>query len=365
MTILLLSRYGRLGASSRVRSYQYLPYLASEGIEVTIAPLLPDSYLRRLYTTGRKGIGSTLRAYAQRLRQFTRAREFDLLWVEYEIFPWLPFCLEEWLTSVAPPYIVDYDDAIYYRYNLHSNRVVRALYAGKIEEVMRRARLVIAGNEYLAEHARAAGARCVAYIPTVVDTERYQPAPRRDAATLTIGWMGSPVTARNLSMVAPALRHACEAGWAKVVFVGAGAAAPQDVPAEVRRWTEITEISDIGSFDIGIMPLPDEPFERGKCGYKLIQYMACAVPVIASPVGANTTIVENGVNGFLTTNTNEWLQAISVLRDNPELRRAMGAAGRKKVEKEYSLRAALARLTSSLRSAVEDRAGASVATAID
>lgn len=329
---------------------------------MTVAPLLSDRYVQHLYAKGARGV-ETLGAYIRRVRQLARAKRFDLLWIEYEIFPWLPSLLERLFTSAAPPYVVDYDDAIYYRYNLHPNRLVRAVYAGKIEQVMRGARLVIAGNDYLATHAREAGAKNVAYLPSVVDTDRYQPLPRIDSSAFTIGWIGSPVTAQFLSGVRSALAQTCDGGSARLVLVGAGEAAGRNLPAEIRKWSEASEVTDIQSFDVGIMPLPDEPFERGKCGYKLIQYMACGLPVIASPVGVNTRIVEDGVNGFLATTSKEWVRAIATLKENPELRRRMGAAGRKKVEREYSVAVAAVTLASLLRSAVDSSARDEVAVA--
>ena len=106
---------------------------------------------------------------------------------------------------------------------------------------------------------------------------------------------------------------------------------------EVIAWSEDTEVDAIQSMDIGVMPLPDTPWARGKCGYKLIQYMACGLPVVASPVGVNKEILEHGVNGFLAESDAEWRTAIEALISDPDLRRRMGAAGRKKVENEYSL----------------------------
>jgi glycosyltransferase involved in cell wall biosynthesis len=106
---------------------------------------------------------------------------------------------------------------------------------------------------------------------------------------------------------------------------------------EVRSWSESTEVADIQSFDIGIMPLFDEPWEKGKCGYKLIQYMACGIPVISSPVGINTKIVDDGVDGYLAGNSEEWMSAFKILYDRPQLRKKLGESGRKKIESLYSL----------------------------
>ena len=132
--------------------------------------------------------------------------------------------------------------------------------------------------------------------------------------------------------------------------VGSGQIDLDGVPMSIIPWSEETEVDHIQDFDIGIMPLPDSQWEQGKCGYKLIQYMACGKPVVASPVGANRKIVEHGVNGFLAGSTEEWLEALTVLRDNSDLRKKMGTAGRKKVEKRYCIQVTARRLLSILQS---------------
>ncbi len=152
-----------MGAGSRIRSYQYLPYLAADGIRVTVAPLLDDEYLRGLYVglyAGRGGrIWAGLRAYAGRLRVLAGCRKFDLVWVEDEILPFAPALVERLFARVGVPYLVDYDDAVFHGYENHRQPLVRALLARKIDAVMRRARLVTVGNDYLAERARSARAR--------------------------------------------------------------------------------------------------------------------------------------------------------------------------------------------------------------
>lgn len=168
----------------------------------------------------------------------------------------------------------------------------------------------------------------------------------------TIGWIGSPVTECYLQQIAPALSEVCRRNRARVVLVGAQNAQFQNVPVKMHPWSEEGEERDIQSFDVGIMSLPDEPWERGKCGYKLIQYMACEKPVVASPVGINQGLVEHGVNGFLASNLQEWVEALSTLQHNKYLREDMGKAGRNLIEREYSLQVTAPRLLSILRSAL-------------
>jgi glycosyltransferase involved in cell wall biosynthesis len=216
---------------------------------------------------------------------------------------------------------------------------------------MRHARCVVAGNEYLADYARRAGAKRVAILPTVVDTDRYPAATRERRGPFTIGWIGSPFSSRYLELIAPALADVCSQGRARVVLVGAPLAVLASVPREVLPWSEATEVNDIQAFDVGVMPVVDEPWARGKCGLKLIQYMACGLPVVASPVGVNREIVEPGVNGFLASTHEEWINALTTLRDQPTLAAELGRAGRRKVEEKYSLRAAAPALASILRQA--------------
>jgi glycosyltransferase involved in cell wall biosynthesis len=351
--VLLLSRYSTLGASSRVRSYQYIPYLRERGIKVTPAPLLGDRYLERLYAGKRQNPGAIIAAYCRRIGHLARSSRFDLLWVEYELLPWLPAWAEGFLVRRAVPYVVDYDDAVFHRYELHRNPLVRSLLGKKIDEVMRQARLVTVGSEYLGERARSAGAQRVAYLPTVVDLNRYQPPSNPAGPTYTIGWIGSPITARYLHMVHDAVAEVCRNGGGKVSLVGAGQPTFAQVSVEVRPWSEATEVADLQRFDVGIMPLPDEPWERGKCGYKLIQYMACGRPVVASPVGMSKRIVEHGVNGFLANTHSEWVWALGALRDK-QLRARMGMAGRAKVERDFCVQVTVPQLSALLRSAATD-----------
>ena len=351
MRVLLLSRYGPLGASSRVRFYQFLPHLEAAGIDVTVSPLLNDRYTAGLYAGDRRQWTDIAALYIRRITALLRARRFDLLWVEGELFPWLPAWGESLLRMAGIPYVVDYDDALFHRYDLHSAGTVRRILGQKIDSVMRTATAVAAGNEYLAARASRAGARQVEIIPTVVDTARYQQARPRDAGPFTIGWIGTPVTAPYLESVRGALKEVCADGGARIVLVGAADTSLAGLPVEVHPWSEASEVPEIQGFDVGIMPLPDGPWERGKCGYKLIQYMACARPVVASPVGVNTSIVEPGVNGFLAGNSAEWTRALQLLKNDPAQGARMGAQGRARVIDEFSVQQLAPRLVTLLRNA--------------
>jgi glycosyltransferase involved in cell wall biosynthesis len=351
MRVLLLSRYVRLGASSRLRSYQYLSYLSHAEHEITVAPLFGDDYVRGLYS-GKISRLAVLKAYFARIRIILKARQFDLVWLEYEMLPWLPSWVELNLLPKKFPLVVDYDDAVFHRYDQHRFGLVRKVLGNKIDAVMRRADIVMAGNAYLATRAKQAGAMRVELLPTVVDASRYAVIDKKDSSLITIGWIGQPSTAKYLVQLMPVLEKIMIKHSACVVAIGPKPAQFQHLPVEVRSWSEETEVVEIQQFDIGIMPLSESLWERGKCGYKLIQYMACGKPVVATPIGVNCVIVQHGINGFLASTEAEWCESLDQLCQDAALRKRMGDEGRKMMEQHYSLQVAAPRLAELLRSAV-------------
>jgi glycosyltransferase involved in cell wall biosynthesis len=344
MRVLALPRYSSLGSSSRIRFYQYFPYLKSRGIEIQVMPLLGDDYIRALYFMEKQPVFSIAMGYMNRISAYIKAHSFDLLWIEKELFPWLPAWSEELLNLRGIPYVVDYDDAVYYRYKLHRDPLIRALLGKNIAIAMQHAATVVVGNDYLAEYARMAEARRIEVLPTVVNLDRY-PVREKKNKQFRIGWIGSPITAPYLGLIQKALDEVCRQTEACMVLIGAGDRDPlPGLKKENITWDEDSEVANIQSCDVGIMPLPDEPFTRGKCGYKLVQYMAAGLPVVASPVGINSRIIEQGITGFLASSKEEWIQALVTLHHDTEMRSAMGKAGRQKVEKEYSLQITAPRL---------------------
>lgn len=352
LRVLLLSKYGTRGASSRLRSYQYLPILAQEDIRVKVSPLFENRYLEVFFSTGRRDPLRIFRSYLNRAGKLPSLSAFDLIWIEKEVFPWLPATIERQLARNNIPYIVDYDDAVFHRYDQHPNRLVRKILGRKIDRVMGSAKTVIVGNQYLAKRAHSAGAARVVQIPTAVDLTRYRCAFPRNRSNFTIGWIGTPHTARYLPQIEPALREVASRHRLQFVAVGAGNLKFDGVSSQSLPWSEHSEAGSASGFDVGVMPLQDEPFERGKCGYKLVQYMACGVPVVASPVGANKEIVEPGHNGFLAATQTQWIEALEYLIRNPENAKKMGLQGRRKVEEQYCLQVTAPRLTRVIREAV-------------
>jgi glycosyltransferase involved in cell wall biosynthesis len=280
-----------------------------------------------------------LKYYHDRVAVLRRKPRPDLIWLEYEALPWLPWAIEQALLPSGVPIVSDYDDAVFHRYDQHTIAPVRWLLGDKIDGVMAASALVLAGNDYLEARARRARARVVEIVPTVVDITSYSLRSRMPGETgLRIGWIGTPSTwSAYMEPLMPLLASVAASYGARLTAVGPGRDATQHPLLDQLPWSEDTEVASIQAMDIGIMPLTDTPWSRGKCGYKLIQYMACGLPVVASPIGVNAEIVEHGVNGFLATTEAEWREALEILLRDPALRDRMGQQGRHKIERQYSL----------------------------
>ena len=356
-SLLVLSKYSRLGASSRLRTLQYCRWLEDAGFAVEYSALFDDRYLQGLYS-GEKTHAGLIGYYRKRLSRLRQTPRPGLIWVEYEALPWLPWMLERALLPASVPIVSDYDDAVFHRYDRHRLAPVRWLLGRKIDRVMKRSQLVTAGNAYLADRARKAGAAHVEVVPTVVDLSHYSiRSALLSTPSARVGWIGTPNTWHAFGKTLYTQINGTLAEHdARFCAVGAELEAGRIGNLEVIAWSEDTEVDAIQSMDIGVMPLPDTPWARGKCGYKLIQYMACGLPVVASPVGVNKEIVEHGVNGFLAESDAEWRTAIEALISDQDLRRRMGAAGRQKVENEYSLQVWGPRVATMLRGVADNGA---------
>jgi len=352
MRMVAFTKYGAEAASTRQRLLQYLPALHAAGIEVEWHPLLGDDYVRGLVDGARPSRLAIARRYAARIRQLTGVGKADLLWVYAELFPYLPAMFERLAFAARVPVVYDFDDAFFHQYDAAPRPLVRRALAGKLEPLLRGAVACACGNAYLRDYADRFCDRTT-ILPTVVDTDAYRPAGHGDDGPVTIGWIGTPSTWRYLRPLLPLLADLAATRGIRVRVVGAGAAAFADrFPGlDLVDWREETEIAEVQRMDIGVMPLPDEAWARGKSGYKLVQYMACGLPVVASPVGVNAEIVAEGESGFLADTPGDWRRAILALLDDPALRRRMGEAGRARAQARYALSVQAPRMVTLLRDA--------------
>jgi glycosyltransferase involved in cell wall biosynthesis len=348
MKLLALTRYTRKGPSSRYRFYNYRKLFGEEGVTMEIDPFFPDAYLD--HRGIRKRFPAVLLAYGRRLGRvlelLRNPGRYDLVLVEYELFPWWPALFERLFRLRGVRYVVDYDDAVFHRYDRHRSVIVRRLLGDKIASVMRNARGVVVCNPYLEAYARRVN-RKILRLPTVPPTERYRNecVPRREREqTFVIGWIGSKSTSPYLLEFLPAYRRFAErhrgASLHLVGFDEELLSAEERERYRIRTipWSEEGELEAIRNFDVGIMPLPDTPWSRGKCGFKLLQYHACGKGVIASPVGINRSIVRHGHNGLLAETEREWEEALERFRSDEAFRRAAGEAGRRQMDEKYDHR---------------------------
>lgn len=339
--VLFIAPHPVEGPSTRYRITQYLPYLEAAGIDWEFRPFLSSRYAAGVYRPGGtlRKVGLTAWAGINRGIDVGRAAGCDLVYLLREAFPIGPPVLELALAEAAGRMIYDFDDAIYHRALNYDNPLDRFRDWNRPAKLIARATRTVVGSKVLADYARRhAPADRVVVMPTVVDTTIFSPAaePRSDA--ITIGWIGTPRNTTYIRSVWPALADAARADpRIRYVFVGAEPFPVGEVAVEFRPWELSREADDIRSFDFGLMPLPDDEQARGKCGFKLIAYMACGLATIASPVGANCDVVIHDETGFLAASHDQWTQAIHCLANDIPRRRAMGEFGRRRVEAHFSL----------------------------
>jgi glycosyltransferase involved in cell wall biosynthesis len=351
--VLALVTLPTLGAGNRLRIEQYAVPLKAFGIELVVSSFFDAAAYRVLYRQGHTflKLAAGLRGIARRVRDLARVRRFDLVVIYRESAPIGPPLFERILGLLGIPYVFDFDDAIFLGPIHPANRWwARFRDPSRVGEAARRACAVIAGNEYLASWAREYNPR-VTVLTTPVDTERHRPAEaRHHAGTLVLGWVGSSTTAPYLTILDEPLALLASRRDLLVRVVG-GAYSHPSVPVESLPYDLDRESSDLTSFDIGLLPEPDDAWTRGKGAFKALLYMATGVPVVASNVGVNADVIKDGETGFCVDAPAEWVAAIDRLAADPELRRRLGAAGRERVERLYSLRALAPRFANVLLNA--------------
>jgi glycosyltransferase involved in cell wall biosynthesis len=294
-------------------------------------------------------VRETLRGGLRRLGELLRPGSHDVLYVYREAAPLGPAWIESRLARRLP-LVFDFDDAIYLPAHSEANAAARFLKRpGKVADVCRLARHVIVGNETLAGFARRHAA-AVSVIPSSIDTDAYVVRERAPGPRPVVGWTGSVTTAPNLRTIAGALVRLRRRVDYELRLIG-GALDLPGIDVRCVPWRAETEADDLRALDVGVMPLPDDEWTRGKGGMKALQYMGLAIPPVVSPVGANATIVEDGVSGFHARTEDEWVERLATLLGDPALRRRLGAAGRRAVEERYSAAVQAPRVARVLREA--------------
>jgi glycosyltransferase involved in cell wall biosynthesis len=345
------------GAGCRYRIAQYIPHLANEGIDLAVAPFFDREFFELVYRPGHTARKAMLflRQAAGRLRTVLQHGRYDLVVIYREALPVGPPVIESLLAGARMPLVYDFDDAVFLPNTSEANRWIAALKRpGKTGVIIRRCDQVIAGNEYLASYARRFNPS-VHVIPTAIDVDLFVPraAMRKPDARPILGWIGTPTTASYLAPLGPVLRELAVARRFEFHVAGStNAVSFEGVDVMNVPWSLDREVDLFNRCDIGVYPLPDDEWALGKCGFKAIQFMSCGVPVVASPVGVNREIVQDGVNGFLAATPDEWRQKLAALMDDADLRQRIGSAGRRTIQERYSLRVTAPRVASVLGAAL-------------
>jgi len=336
--------------SQRFRFEQYLTQLKQKDFKITFLPLYNQSTWLSLYQKGNR-IGKFINisgAFIRRVTKSCTALTGDFVFIHREMLPVGPPIMEWVISKVFRKKIIyDFDDAIWLTDNIHENRFEKILrWRGKVASICAWSYKVSVGNAYLADYA-GRFSKNVVVIPTTIDTVSvHNPARFQKKTTapggankIIIGWTGSHSTLKYLKDLEPVLQSV-ENKYPHVSFLVIADRAPDFTLKKLifKKWTKESEIEDLIQADIGIMPLPDDEWAKGKCGFKALQYMALEIPCLASPVGVNTTIIQHGVNGFLCNTPAEWMKCFDALISNEPYRMQIGQQGRITVERTYSVR---------------------------
>jgi glycosyltransferase involved in cell wall biosynthesis len=279
-----------------------------------------------------------MKALGRRRRALSSLADYDLVYVFREAALLGPAIFERSIVRAGKPMIFDFDDAVFMRSAASVNGYLNYLkFPGKIKTVCRLASHVMAGNSFLAEFAGQVN-KNVTVVPTTIDIDKYQHIyPIKEPPQVpTIVWSGSRSTLTNLFILRPALQKLASDEKFKLRIIGTPTYELPGVEVESFAWRSETEVDDLKAGDIGIMPLPADQWSRGKCGLKALQYMALGMPTVGSAVGANRDIIQDGQNGFLAANDDEWIRKLKILLHSAKERNSLGQAGRETVEEKYS-----------------------------
>ncbi|MEA1873608.1 MAG: glycosyltransferase family 4 protein [Bacteroidota bacterium] len=328
----------------RFRIEQFLPALQDAGWEIQYSNILNQKDDAVFYVSGHYfgKFRIMIKSFFHRLRDLKRAKKADMVFIYREAFMLGSTFFEKRLSKIQVPVIFDFDDSIWLNDTSAGNQNLSWLKKPqKTAKICQFSDYVFVGNTYLAEYAKQFNKQ-VHIFPTVIDTNYHKPSSaKQNESKICIGWTGTQPTLKHFETIIPTLKALHERYPDKLCFrvIVNFPYKTNAIPLEVIQWEKATEIETLQHFDIGIMPLPDDEWTRGKCGFKGLQYMALEIPTIMSPVGVNSDIIQDGENGFLAKNEAEWVEKISHLIESKSLRKTIGEAGRKTVVENYSKQA--------------------------
>lgn len=342
MRVLFWVPYPTEGPSNRYRIEQYLPYLKKAGIEYTLRPFWNTSAFKVLYKNGYyfKKIYFFILGTIFRFLDLVQIFKYDIVFIHREAHPIGGISFETIFSILRKPFIFDFDDAIFLPNSSRPNSFIEKFKnPNKVAKIIKMSNYIIAGNRYLANFASRYNHNVV-IIPTPIDADRYYYINnKKQDEKITIGWIGSVTTVDFLNILKNAFIELLKHSNNVILKIVGGNFYIENLPNIIsKQWSLVEEIEDLRSFDIGIMPMSDNEWTMGKCGFKAILYMSMGIPCVCSPVGVNKEIIIEGVNGFLADTQDEWVRKLSLLIQDSQLRQRISLRGRKTVEERYSVK---------------------------
>lgn len=325
----------------RFRFEQYLDYLSENGFQYDISYLIDEKDDKIFYAAGKYFAKARFlfKSLKHRFKDLKTVNQYDLVFLYREAHMLGMTWFEKKIRNKGVKMVLDFDDSIWLNDISTGNRNLAFLKKpSKTADIIKLCDACIVGNQFLGSYARKYNPN-VFVIPTTIDTDYYQPALSHETQKpVCIGWTGSSTTIKHFSLAIPVLREIKIKYGDKVIFrvISDEFYNGHLEGLENIRWTKKTEVRDLSAIDIGIMPLPDDEWSKGKCGFKGLQYMALGKPAVMSPVGVNNEIIVDGENGFLANTHEEWVYILSRLIEDAALRKQIGLEGRKTVEERYS-----------------------------
>ena len=340
----------------RYRLEQWEPLLKERDVEITYEPFEDEELHSLLYKPGMMGrkLQLVARGLRRRLSLVRRAKNYDVVYIFREAALLGPPVFEKLIHRTGVPIVFDFDDAIFVSYRSPSNGYLSYLkFATKTKTICRIASHVMVGNPYLADYARQVNDQ-VTIVPTTIDTDKYKAATKTESRPPVIGWTGSYSTVQHLDTLRGALRKLSALEPFRLRVIGTSAYKLDNIEVEAMPWRAKTELEDLSAIDIGIMPLPDDAWSKGKCALKALQFMALGIPTVCSPVGVNTAVIQDDKNGFIAGSEDEWVEKLSRLLRSAALRERLGRAGRTTVEQGYSAKIQAPKVHEIFRSVLRD-----------
>jgi len=347
--------------SQRYRIEQWMPYLEAQGISVELYPFADEHLMDLLHKPGHRAAKAlaSVHRFVHRFVEATVTRRYDAVFIHRAACIAGPALLERLVALLGRPLIYDFDDAIFKLHTTQANRRFGWLkFPGKTATICRISSHVVVGNAWLADYARQFNQN-VTIIPTSIDTADYRPQKKNGSkGRVVVGWTGSSTSQTHLEMVAPLLRDLTVRRNVELRVISDREPVLDGIDYVWRRWSAKSEVEDLSHFDIGIMPMPDDEWSRGKCAAKALQYMGMGIPAVCSAVGANCEVIQHGENGLLAASEQEWISNLESLIDDAALRERLGSEGRRTVEERYSMTSCAELFAKVVRAAVSDQPSA-------